>query len=139
MKIKKGVYEKLLQSCPYAPPEIGGILGGQNNIVTDIVFDDCRVISNKAVYIPNIDFLNLKIEEWHKYEIEFYGIFHTHIEENTLSKDDESNIEKIMLSMPKSIDKLYFPVVIPKKEIVVYAAETANNKVNIYLDSVDII
>lgn len=139
MKIEKCFYESFLSSCPYAPPEIGGIFGGKNGVVTDIVIDNRNVVSNKAVYIPDIDFLNSKIEEWEKYNIEFYGIFHTHMSDKTLSNDDRINIEKVMYSMPTSIIKLYFPIVIPKKEMIVYVAERQNNKINIFLEDIDII
>lgn len=139
MKIEKCFYESFLSSCPYAPPEIGGILGGKNGVVTDIVIDNRNAVSNKAIYIPDIDFLNSKIEEWEKQNTEFYGIFHTHFSDNTLSKDDRINIEKIMYSMPKSVIKLYFPIVIPQKEMTVYVAERKNNKINIYLEDIDII
>lgn len=139
MKIEKCFYESFLSSCPYAPPEIGGILGGKNGVVTDIVIDNRNAVLNKAIYIPDIDFLNFKIEEWEKQNIEFYGIFHTHFSDNTLSNDDRINIEKVMYSMPKSIIKLYFPIVIPQKEMVVYLAERKNNKINIYLEDIDII
>lgn len=139
MKIEKCFYESFLSSCPYAPPEIGGILGGKNCVVTDIVIDNRNAVSNKAVYIPDIDFLNCKIEEWEKHNIIFYGIFHTHMSDSTLSNDDRINIEKVMYSMPTSIIKLYFPIVIPKKEMIVYVAERQNNKINIYLEDIDII
>lgn len=139
MKIEKCFYESFLSSCPYTPPEIGGILGGKNGVVTDIVIDNRNAVLNKAVYIPDIDFLNSKIEEWEKQNIEFYGIFHTHISESTLSNDDRINIEKVMCSMPKSIIKLYFPIVISQKEMIVYVAERKKNKINIYLENIDII
>ncbi len=139
MKFEKCFYESFLSSCPYAPPEIGGILGGKNSVVTDIVIDNRSAVLNKAVYIPDIDFLNFKIDECEKQNIEFFGIFHTHISNNTLSNDDRINIEKVMCSMPKSIIKLYFPIVIPKKEMIAYVAERKNNKINIYLEDIDII
>lgn len=139
MKIEKYFYEFFLSSCPYAPSEIGGILGGKNGVATDIVIDNRNAVPNKALYIPDIDFLNSKIEEWEKRNIEFYGIFHTRFSDNTLSNDDRINIEKVMYSIPKSIIKLYFPIVIPQKEMTAYVAERKNNKINIYLDDIDII
>ena len=139
MKIEKCFYESFLSSCPYAPPEIGGILGGKNGVVTDVVIDNRNAVLNKAIYIPDIDFLNFKIEEWEKQNIEFYGIFHTHFCVSALSNDDRINIEKVMYSMPKSIIKLYFPIVIPQKEMIAYVAERNNNKINIDLEDIDII
>lgn len=139
MKIEKCFYESFLSSCPYAPSEIGGILGGKNGVVTDVVIDNRNAVLNKAIYIPDIDFLNFKIEEWEKQNIEFYGIFHTHFCDSALSNDDRINIEKVMYSMPKSIIKLYFPIVIPQKEMIAYVAERKNNKINIHLEDIDII
>ncbi len=139
MKIEKSFYENFLSSCTNAPPEIGGILGGNNDLITDIVIDNRMVVTKRAVYIPDIKFLNCIIEKWENDNIEFYGVFHTHIRDNTLSNDDRINIEKIMGSMPKQVTKLYFPIVIPKKDMKVYAAERQNNKINIFLDCLDII
>lgn len=139
MKIKRYVYDSLLYSCPFVPPEIGGIIGGNHGIVTNIAIDDCNEVLDKAVYIPNIKFLNGQINIWNSENIEFHGIFHTHISDSTLSNDDKFNIRKIMLSMPKSITKLYFPIIIPKKEMIVYAALKDNNQINIYLEAIDII
>lgn len=139
MKIEKYLYKSFLSSCSYAPPEIGGILGGKNDVVTDIVIDNRNAVLNKAVYIPDINFLNSKIEEWEKKNIEFYGIFHTHLSDMSLSNDDRINIENVMYSMPESIIKLYFPIIIPKKEMIAYAAERKNSKINIYSEDIDII
>lgn len=139
MKIKRNVYDFLLQSCPSAPPETGGILGGNNGIITNIVFDKCNAVLDKAIYVPNIEFLNSQINRWNVYNIDFYGIFHTHISDKALSNDDKLNINKIMLSMPKSITKLFFSIIIPKKEMTFYAALRDNNQINIYLEEIDII
>ena len=40
MKMVKSVYTKILENVPDHMPETGGMLGGQNGIVTKIVFDD---------------------------------------------------------------------------------------------------
>lgn len=60
-----------------------------------------------------------------KKEITFYGIFHTHFfGVNTLSIGDKNYIESIMKSMPISIEKLFFPIVVmPQKEIAGYEAQ----------------
>jgi proteasome lid subunit RPN8/RPN11 len=140
IKIQRDLYKKLLNMCPIVPPEIGGVLAGKNSTITHIIFDKNNTVHNSAIYIPNIQFLNDKINEFAEWDEDFYGIFHSHIEsEPTLSNDDKESITKIMLAMPSSVEKLYFPIIIPKKEMFVYVATRINNEIHIDSDELYII
>ncbi|MBQ4110523.1 MAG: hypothetical protein IJC74_06520 [Clostridia bacterium] len=143
MIITKFAYNKLKILIPKTPPEHGGILGSKNDeVITEIVMDKRVYSSNyNCKYSPNIDFLNLCIEKWCENNISFKGIFHTHFAGvKTLSLTDIQYISDIMNSMPEEIEYLYFPIfVMPDCELVCYKAERINEKIEIELDSVDII
>ena len=55
MKMVKSVYTKILENVPDHMPETGGMLGGQNGIVTKIVFDDGKEDDfRRCHYTPNV-------------------------------------------------------------------------------------
>lgn len=140
MKLSFNIYKTLLEIPPTVPPEIGGILGGKNGEIFKIAFDKNTKNYNSAVYNPNIDYLNEIITHWENQGIDFVGLFHTHMQDNiTLSNDDIVNIKNIMRSMPNTISNLYFPIVIPKKEIFPYIAKKDNNRISIQLDELIIL
>ena len=123
MKMVKSVYTKILENAPDHMPETGGMLGGQNGIVTKIVFDDGKEDDfRRCHYTPNVVMLNGCLVEWSKSGIEFYGLFHTHFYGvSSLSKGDEVYIKKILEAMPQSKKELFFPIVVlPDKKIISY-------------------
>ncbi len=135
MKLSYDVYKTLLELTPAVPPESGGILGGKNGEVLKIAFDKSKKIYNRAIYNPNIDYLNEIIMYWENQEIEFLGIFHTHMQCNTtLSNDDINNIRIIMMSLSNTVSFLYFPIVIPRKKVFPYIAKKDKNKITIQPD-----
>lgn len=135
MKVSYDIYKTLLETPPIVPPECGGILGGKNGEVINIAFDKSAKIYNSAVYNPNIDYLNEIIAYWNNQGIDFLGIFHTHMQNNTtLSNDDISNIRKIMMCMPNVIRVLYFPIVVPRKGVFPYIAKKNKSKIIIQTD-----
>lgn len=112
----------------------------QDDVVTDFVFDKGKIDFKKAVYIPNTDFINNQINDWSKQKIEFCGIVHTHPNnQRTLSADDIYYIKNIMSTMPKTISYLYFPIIIPHKNIISYKAEINKGKIDIYADEIIVI
>lgn len=124
MIIDKAVYDAITLHCPHVPPETGGILGGHGEHITDVIFDVNHQYTNQAVYRPNVDFLNHHIALWIRQGIEFRGIFHSHLANQLeLSKDDQEYIIKIMSAMPTSINELFFPIIIPTRNILVYRAK----------------
>lgn len=134
MKISSKTYDLLLNTA-IVPPETGGIIGGKNFLIDNIIFDSKN--SSVCNYIPNIVFINSIIKNWYDCGIEFYGIFHTHAPQwSTLSKEDILYINRIMKNMPESINSLLFPLVFPKEKIKWYKAEIISE--NVYVTEIDI-
>lgn len=129
----ESVMGEILKKLPCEPPEIGGILGGKNGVVTCHVLDYGKTGGSPCSYTPNIAYLNRKIEEWFKDGIEFMGIFHVHFGgAESLSPGDKLYIGQILEAMPEEINCLYFPVVkMPEREMVVYRASNDHGKIKI--------
>lgn len=141
MIVSKNVYEEILRKTPSHMPETGGIIGGQNGVITEVSFDNGKVNDGcKCRYTPNVNLMNKRIDEWRENGIDFYGMFHSHFYNvSTLSKGDISYIKLIMNSMPEGVNKLYFPIVVfPKKEIVSYLCIRDREGIIIKEDSVSI-
>jgi len=140
MQIVEKVYDDILNRCFVISNETGGILGGKDNIITEFKFDKGTSQSSKQHYYPNIQKLNNCIENWQDRDIQFYGIIHSHLkEERTLSDGDLKYIRTIILSMPTHITFLYFPIVLPQKEIVSFKAMRVKNEVSIINSNIKII
>ena len=138
MQILKSIYHSIVYNCPKVPPESGGILGGNKNIITTYMFDEGLKSNLYDEYIPNIDFLNLAIFEWQKQHIQFYGIYHSHFPGgDTLSIADEKYIEKIMKSIPYR--ELFFPIVFPNEGMIVYRAKFTNRQLRLLKESLVLI
>lgn len=139
MKIDQCIYEKLIH-LPYVPPETGGILGSKNGEIDTMILDMGQLSYHSGIYIPNVSFLNKCIENWYAEKIAFKGIFHTHaLNWLELSSDDKRYIMQIMNAMPKSINKLYFPLVFPSKFIKIFYAEKKNNNIFISEEEMEIV
>lgn len=123
MIIEKKIYSSILNKMPIAPPEIGGIIGGKNEVISAYQIDKGTILGGCS-YKPDVNRLNMVIEKWRMEGIRFYGVFHTHFfDVKTLSKGDIYYINKIMNVMPASIKELYFPIVVmPVKQMVSYKA-----------------
>ena len=131
MRIKKNVLNSICAIVSDIPPETGGILGEQSGVIVIVEFDEGIQNQRMCNYSPNVNKLNQVIQLWKKQGIDFCGIFHTHyFGVETLSAGDTSYIEQIMESMPKSIKRLYFPlVVLPQREMVAYVAVKENEEI----------
>lgn len=138
MYIAKDVYNKIVFDTPKPPPETGGALFQKNGIVSRLVFDSGLYEYGK--YTPDVDFLNHQIKEFAEIGYEFCGIFHSHFPfgEN-LSNDDKRYIEIITLSLKNQINKLYFPIVLPKEKLIPYCSYIKGDKVIIVSDKLFII
>lgn len=136
MKITKEVYQEIQKCIKITPPESGGILGSNKNVVITFIYD--KGINNEKMcsYSPNVNLLNSVITEWKEKGVLFAGIFHAHyFGVKTLSCGDINYIEKIMMNMPSCIKELYFPlVVMPEREVIVYKAIRKENQVLIQED-----
>ena len=101
MRICREIFDEIVNVAIDAPPEIGGIIGGENNVVKAHHMD-MGISSVKACsYTPNVSLLNGIISEWSTEGIQFMGIYHTHFfEVRTLSEGDIRYIRNILLGMP---------------------------------------
>lgn len=138
MKIYEDVYQNLLKSYNPVPPENGGIMGIKDGVICDYVHDCGIAISDRAVYVPDVDFLNSVIEKWAAEEINFAGIVHSHLPtQKRLSQADTEYIKSVFSAVPERIKELYFPVAIPgKNQLISYIAARADNGVIIRQDEI---
>ena len=135
MKITATVWKRWL-ALPPAPPEWGGIFGGDNGIVREFCYDNSGP-SQQALYCPNVTFLNNVMKEWDCRGISFYGIVHSHMEgQATLSQGDIRYIRAVMAQRNVG-EKLYFPLVLPGM-IVVYAAVKTESAVVIEQEKAEV-
>lgn len=140
MKIYRDVYRQMLTSFPTVPPETGGIMGSSDEgIITDFIFDRGTPIYDKAVYTPDVFFLNHIIAAWGKEGIRFCGIIHSHPDYNeSLSLMDELYIQTVMDQMPKDKCHLYFPIMIPFRKIIPFVASNTGRGLIIQAKSLKI-
>ena len=140
MRIKKAVYNKILDYCPVVPPEVGGILGASTDVIDLVAFDVGSREMNSATYEPNVNILNKQLNAWHQEGVTFCGLFHTHpMNQNTLSRDDVKYIERIMFSLHPMVSSLYFPIVIPHSHLISYKAINQNHSILIASDTIDLV
>lgn len=132
MIITSEAYTQLL-ACTPVPPETGGLLGGNENVIRYIVFDIAEKDYTRAEYKPDISYLNGMICNWNERNISFYGLFHSHPDYvDLLSSVDKDYISKILCVFSGAT--LYFPIVIPGKEVIPYKAYRRNETVFICKD-----
>ena len=140
MKIKKEIYSQIINRCPVVPPEVGGIIGMKNGVVSVVEFDFLNIIHDFAQYIPDTESINKTIRLWDKKGFDFCGMFHSHMyNQKTLSNEDKRYIEEIMRLMPEKTEVLYFPVIMPKQKIISYKAEKKNHSILILNDIIEIV
>jgi hypothetical protein len=125
----------LIDSCPPAPPETGGILGGTDDIITKFALDNhC---GQYGIYRPDTVNLNTVIAAWNLWGVGFMGIFHSHFPGGTaLSEQDIAYIHKIMRCMPSGIESLFFPVILPDNRVISYVSHRTNEGVIIDVEEV---
>ena len=134
----EAVIDSIRQGVSNIPPESGGILGGRNDVVTNICLDKGILGKHPCSYTPDTRFLNQKINQWAETGIQFMGMFHVHFGgTERLSDGDKEYIVRSMEVMPKKIGCLYFPVVVmPERKVVAYKAVRNNEKVVIKRDCI---
>lgn len=139
MVIEMEIYQKILSAFPSVPPEGGCILGALDDAVCSFEYDNGFPRLDMAVYMPNIEILNQVIQQWASKGIQFYGLAHSHpYGQQSLSSSDIAYIHTIMQAMPASIEKLYFPLVFPGKEIISFVAIRQQDKIDILPDDINI-
>ena len=139
MRITKSAYEMIWNSfCP-VPPESGGILGMRDGIVCAYLHDRSVQTTLSAEYVPDVFWMNRCIEEWHKQGVDFAGIIHSHPScQDSLSDSDIAYIHRIMTSLPQTVSKLYFPLIIPNKKLVGVVAYRRKSGMEIKPDAIQI-
>ncbi len=138
MKIKREVFNYIIFSCEESPVESGGIIGGTENIITKAILDKGKEEYGK--YTPNTEFINAKINSWNKNNIAFYGMYHSHFPiQKSLSDSDIEYIESIMVSLFGVYNTLYFPIVIPHKEIIMYRVTFDGEEIKHSIDELIIV
>ena len=139
MKIKHKTYKEILTHYTSAPPERGGILGKKDGIIVDYIHDNTCPILNRAIYVPDKEFLNKCIEEWAKKDIEFCGIVHSHPDgQDTLSGGDMEYI-KALYEVNSQLKNSYFPLVLNGRELKVYSVERNGEGISAKPDLLEII
>lgn len=140
MIITQSIYTQLLL-LPEVPPETGGLLGSHRGIIDTICIDISHTITEQAMYIPNIQYLNQQLTNWHNSATNWEGLFHSHLANSPeLSQDDKLYIQTIMQAMPPHINKLYFPIILPGKKMTSFQAiRQPGNYVSIVKDNIKIV
>ena len=138
MRICRDIYNNILISVNNIPPESGGILGAKDEIIQFVAYDEGVKNGKMCNYSPNVEKLNLVIQDWQEKGIMFCGIFHTHFfGVETLSEDDTLYIKAIMKQMPIEIEKLFFPIVVlPQRDMIVYVANREQEQLIIRKDTI---
>ena len=138
MRICRDIYNNILISVNEIPPESGGILGERDKIVQFVEYDEGVKNEKMCSYSPNVEKLNLVIQDWQRKGIMFCGIFHTHFfGVETLSEGDILYIKSIMKQMPLEIKKLFFPIVVlPQREMIVYVVNREQEQLIIKKDTI---
>lgn len=115
------------------PNEVGGALGARDDVVVEFFADNGLAYGRKDAYAPNTELINKQIQIWSKNNISFSGIFHSHPDRGkSLSGNDVYYIQRIMRSLPASVDSLYFPIVTPANgSILIFKAVFKNGDLKI--------
>lgn len=139
MRIRKDTCQQILSAYSSVPPEQGGILGMKNGVICEYIHDNSGLETNRAVYVPNIAFLNECIAKWADEGVEFCGMVHSHpSEQKELSSGDYEYIVKIYQFNPQ-LGILYFPIIVGDHDMMVYIANMVEEKVVIRKDITEIV
>ena len=118
MRIFENTYRNLMNAMPDAPPELGGILGGNHSVICAYMIDTGTGKGCGCSYAPDVEMLNAEIK----------------------SDGDIAYITAIMQTMPQSLSELHFPVVVlPDREMTSYLAVRSGNEVTIREETVTIL
>lgn len=115
MRIEKTILDELINRTPALPPESGGILGGQNGVITHR-FPDSGLSRMPARYAPNAAVLNAAIVRWSAEGVALYGIYHSHYpRDRLLSQGDMAYIETSWTAFRRPSDLCISPSYFPEK------------------------
>ncbi len=131
MIITRQIKETVPLMFPPAPPEQGGILGMKNGVISAFVLDNSEQKTESAEYSPNTQFLNRQIEKWADEGIEFCGILHSHPSGQTTLSGSDMEYIKELYHVNLWLEKTYFPLIIDGCDMIVYAVEKSNGKIEV--------
>lgn len=111
----------------------------KDGLVSDYILDNASPILNRAIYVPNTEFLNKCIEGWIDKYIEFCGIVHSHPNgQDTLSSGDMEYI-KALYEVNPQLKNSYFPLVLNGQEFKIYSVERNGEGIRAKPDLLEII
>lgn len=131
MIITRQIKETVSLMFSPAPPEQGGILGMKNGVISAFVLDNSEQKTESAEYSPNTQFLNRQIEKWADEGIEFCGILHSHPSGQTILSGSDMEYIKELYHVNLWLEKTYFPLIIDGYDMIVYAVEKSNGKIEV--------
>ena len=135
MKMMSSLFEVILSRYSSVPPERGGILGMVGDVVQEYVHDDAETVLERAVYVPDITFLNQCIREWSSRGVKFAGMVHSHPpNQRNLSSGDLEFIKRLYQHNP-DLWPTYFPLVIQQRELVVFRVMMSSGSMEVEKDN----
>lgn len=139
MKIKRTTYEYIISKFDTVPPEQGGILGMKDGVVCEYIHDNSKTDTDRAVYEPNVSFLNDCISKWFDEGCDFCGIVHSHPRgQDTLSSSDIEYIN-LLFQMNPWIENMLFPIIVGDYGMTVYVAGMKAGELSICKTSVEFV
>ena len=140
MTIKKNIYQEIMTHCSNKQTETGGIIGGENGVISEFIFDLGLDEKESGCYYPNTEVMNRYLSEWQQRGITFYGIVHSHLQEKEdLSSGDKEYISSIIQAMPHDTNRLYFPLILPLYKMISFTAEKIDGIVKIVSDKINLV
>ena len=74
MNILEQVYNEIVNSNMGVPYESGGLLGGNNGVISRYCID-AGIVHGQTCYYPNVKYLNGVLSDWMSEGVSFYGFF----------------------------------------------------------------
>ncbi len=139
MEMKKSLFDEIIHSSSGFGYETGGFVGVCGNKICVWAFDEGVRGAREGVYCPNKNKFYFMISSWREIGVTCLGIVHTHLNGNPqLSQGDVRYINSIF-DRNGNLVKMFFPIVIPDKEIHVYGSRRKDGEVLIQLVPLKII
>lgn len=115
LKITTDAYQNIVKDIASKTPEQGGILMGENGIITDFIYDK-NAQTTGSTYSLDVAYLNPIIKELKKEGKQLMGIIHSHPYRcSELSHPDREYFLSQFKNFP-SLDFMYTPIVFSAKQ-----------------------
>ena len=123
LKIDAFLYGEIIKFTNNYSREVGGFIGIKNNVIIKCWFDDEIAKIPSFSYKPNELKLNHFWDICELEEIEYLGIFHSHLNKSATLSNGDINFIKNFMNINVCVSTVFFPVIIPGKEMRVYCAK----------------